>query len=222
MPGPFVHKASLEIVKDMLKSIRDDKLDLHIDTPLNLLYYLKPDREGQSHGADVKKDYYGILDMIEKEYLRIRTMFNYKHFNISFLNNEFQEAILYLNHYLCDSMTVNQISGNDFWGRKDDLIDVASEMVWDKKKYQTRPSFKYYEKYDDLYKVAKYRITDTYKNYHDDALKWTNSWYKYIPFYLSRKVTNMIHRAVTYSAHTTALFVYKAYIEIIKEGESNA
>ena len=215
MPGPFVHKVSLKIVKDMLQPIMNNGLDLHIDIPLNPLYYLKPDREGGSHGADVKKDNYMIMDMIEDCYVNLRNQFIKFDEIGEFNNEEFQENVLYLNHYLCDSMTVNQISGNDFWGMKDNLIDVASEMVWNKKKYQTRPLLEHYKNYDDLYKLAKQRIIDTYTRYHDDALKWTSSWYRYVPFYLSRHVTEMIRRAVTYSAHTTALFVYKVYIDIL-------
>ncbi len=214
MPGPFVHRASMQVVRDILKPI------MTINIPrFNMLYYLEPDRGdySPSHGADVKKEKYWIMDMIDRYYFNIKAHFGV--YGEDFNNKDFQNYVLYLNHYLCDSMTVNQISGNDFWGRKDDLIDLASEMVTDKRKYQTRPFLEYYKNYDDLHKLMKQRITDTYVVYHKDALKWMNSWYKYIPFYLSGHVTHMIRRAVTYAAHTTALFIYKAYIETIGEGE---
>ena len=81
---------------------------------------IKPDTIKKSHGFDCQKKTGNIIDYIDTMYSTIK--YNYS------VGKSNDKNIQFLIHYITDAMTIGQISGKEFFGLKDDVIDLLSDL----------------------------------------------------------------------------------------------
>lgn len=100
-------------------------------------------------------------------------------------------------HYIVDSLTIGQVCGPEFRGRKDDIIDLACEWVRDKAR-----DVDYYKAVSRPHNIEDFEedmlnsIRWTYKQYRPDAVRWFRRRWWFWPLPTPWNVTHMARRAV--------------------------
>ena len=186
--GPLCHWACIKEVRELLRKVEGyPSLDIG-----GIISNIEPDLRGPSHGYDVKKGSGSLMKYI-REYSRL----------LRLDDPSYAKNVRWLTHYILDGMSIGQICGKEFWGRKDDLIDLAGEGVCCKRKWR---SYLYdFGDFDEAVDRVEESIRSTYQLYYDDAKKWLRK-----GFVFPWEVTNHVRRGIAQASSLAASFVVLA------------
>lgn len=208
--GPYVHQNAMRKTNDTLFSQYSEVPILwSTGSPWD---NIEADLNGPSHGCDVNLDA-GLLNgnlsgLVETQYTRVRS--GYIRFLEGDASVDLSKDVRRLCHYVADGMAIGQISGPSLWGWKDDLIDLASESVSDKRQWQSGVMDWEEGGFEQGLAEFETSVLDTYETYRQDADKW----FREFPWFpTARDVTHMTRRGVSQAATLTSSFIRLAWVQ---------
>jgi hypothetical protein len=168
--GPLVHLAAMQQCSDLL-----EQAGIYVDAG-NIIDNMRADKELDSHGYSFESNTGSILNKIVLLSSQLSVLDK----------SRFDHTCRLICHLCVDSFSVGQISG-ELWGKYDNRIDAAGELVYDKKKY---PAFRI--SFGDPATYQKNYMQDVYKKYKGNAKK--------LRFLVSSDLTEMVRNAVKLGA----------------------
>jgi len=195
MGFPLLHLATMKSTSFLIS--KNTSIIYHVDSG-NILNNMDADRIGKSHGYDCFNDTGNILEYIKEE---INDLLD--DLPLIVIDKEwYAKKVRFITHYVCDVFTVGQICGSKLWGKKDNLIDTAMELVPNKNKY---PLFIVdFNSLEDFYTQLKSKMFETKDIYYKDTQKWFSK-FPYFP--TPNDVTNLSRRCVCLGASYVASLI---------------